>query len=41
MIGQARQNFPHLRFVLADATAMHFDGEFDAIFSNAALHWTA
>jgi|ERR1700685_1164282 len=39
MIGQARQNFPHLKFVLQDAAAMQFDGEFDAVFSNAALHW--
>ncbi len=39
MIGQARQNFPHLHFVLKSATAMDFDDEFDAIFSNAALHW--
>jgi len=39
MIGQARQNFPKLSFVLENATSMHFDGEFDAIFSNAALHW--
>ena len=39
MIGQARQNYPNLDFVLADATAMHFEGEFDAVFSNAALHW--
>ncbi len=39
MIGQARQNYPKLRFVLGDGSAMQFDGEFDAIFSNAALHW--
>src|SRR5579875_1951697 len=39
MIGQARQNFPHLRFVLQDAAAMEFQNEFDAVFSNAALHW--
>ena len=39
MIGQARQNFPHLHFTLQDATAMEFEDEFDAIFSNAALHW--
>jgi trans-aconitate 2-methyltransferase len=39
MIGQARQNFPSLRFVLQDATAMTFAEEFDAVFSNAALHW--
>jgi trans-aconitate methyltransferase len=39
MIGQARQNYPELRFVLADAAAMQFENEFDAVFSNAALHW--
>ena len=39
MIGQARQNYPGLRFMLSDAAAMPFEGEFDAIFSNAALHW--
>jgi trans-aconitate methyltransferase len=39
MIGQARQNYPGLRFVLADAAAMKFENEFDAVFSNAALHW--
>jgi trans-aconitate methyltransferase len=39
MIGQARQNFPKLRFVLQDSASMTFDNEFDAVFSNAALHW--
>ena len=39
MIGQARQNFPRLRFTLHDAATMEFQEEFDAIFSNAALHW--
>jgi trans-aconitate methyltransferase len=39
MVGQARQNYPHLRFVLEDAANMRFEGEFDAVFSNAALHW--
>jgi trans-aconitate methyltransferase len=39
MIGQARQNFPSLRFLLQDAANMNFREEFDAIFSNAALHW--
>jgi trans-aconitate methyltransferase len=39
MIGQARQNYPELRFVLRDAAAMQFENEFDAVFSNAALHW--
>jgi trans-aconitate methyltransferase len=39
MIAQARQNFPSLKFVLADARDFHFDEPFDAVFSNAALHW--
>jgi trans-aconitate methyltransferase len=39
MIGQARQNFPQIAFVLADAAKLGFNHEFDAIFSNAALHW--
>jgi trans-aconitate methyltransferase len=39
MIGQARQNYPQLRFILQDAAQMEFDQEFDAVFSNAALHW--
>ncbi len=39
MIGQARQNYPGVRFVLGDVAAMQFNEEFDAIFSNAALHW--
>jgi trans-aconitate methyltransferase len=39
MLGQARQNYPHLKFVLADATSFRFEEPFDAVFSNAALHW--
>jgi trans-aconitate 2-methyltransferase len=39
MIGEARRNFPALKFEVADATAMVFDQPFDAVFSNAALHW--
>jgi trans-aconitate methyltransferase len=39
MIGQARQNFPRLQFMLGDAAQMEFRSEFDAVFSNAALHW--
>jgi trans-aconitate methyltransferase len=39
MLGQARQNYPKLRFVLADASSFGFDQPFDAVFSNAALHW--
>lgn len=39
MIGQARQNFPELSFVLEDAADLEFEEPFDAVFSNAALHW--
>lgn len=39
MIGQARQNYPELRFSLKDATRLQFAEEFDAVFSNATLHW--
>ena len=39
MIAQARQNFPGLKFVLSDARNFRFDEPFDAVFSNAALHW--
>jgi len=39
MIAQARQNYPKLKFVLADASGFRFDQPFDAVFSNAALHW--
>jgi trans-aconitate methyltransferase len=39
MIGQARRNYPALRFLLVDASKMDFSNEFDAVFSNAALHW--
>jgi trans-aconitate methyltransferase len=39
MVAQARQNYPKLKFVLADARDFRFDTPFDAVFSNAALHW--
>jgi trans-aconitate methyltransferase len=39
MIGQARQNYPGLQLQLADATDFSFPDKFDAVFSNAALHW--
>lgn len=39
MIGQARRNVPGLQFVLGDAAGMDFSNEFNAVFSNAALHW--
>ena len=39
MVERARANYPGMRFEVADATTMAFDRPFDAIFSNAALHW--
>jgi trans-aconitate methyltransferase len=39
MVAQARQNFPKLKFQLADARDFRVDTPFDAVFSNAALHW--
>jgi trans-aconitate 2-methyltransferase len=39
MLAQARKNYPDLTFVLGDAAAFDFPRPFDAIFSNAALHW--
>jgi trans-aconitate methyltransferase len=39
MIAQARQNFPKLAFQLVDAADFHTGEPFDAVFSNAALHW--
>ncbi len=39
MVAQARQNYPRLRFQLADAQNFRADLPFDAVFSNAALHW--
>jgi SAM-dependent methyltransferase len=39
MIAQARQNFPKLSFRLVDAAEFQSEPAFDAVFSNAALHW--
>lgn len=39
MIAQARANFPALEFEVADVRALRFHDEFDAVFSNAMLHW--
>lgn len=39
MLEQARQNYPALQFVAGDIASMRFDETFDAVFSNAALHW--
>jgi trans-aconitate methyltransferase len=39
MIEKARANFPQVQFQVLDATRLNFDNEFDAVFSNAVLHW--
>lgn len=41
MIERARKTYPDRRFVHADARSFNaeFDEPFDAVFSNAALHW--
>ena len=39
MITEARRLFPNIEFKIADAHDFSFDGPFDAVFSNAALHW--
>lgn len=39
MIAQARINYPKLAFRLVDAATFRTDAPFDAVFSNAALHW--
>ena len=39
MIEQARANYPDLQFLVADGENFQFDQPFDAVFSNAALHW--
>jgi len=39
MIAQAREKYPALRFELMDARELAVDGRFDAVFSNATLHW--
>jgi trans-aconitate methyltransferase len=39
MLADASKNFPGLRFVLGDAAGFNFPEPFDAVFSNAVLHW--
>ncbi|WP_310448362.1 methyltransferase domain-containing protein [Thiobacillus sp.] len=41
MIETARKRFPALDFRVADAAALPFEAEFDAVFSHAVLHWVA
>jgi len=39
MVETAKTKYPHIHFEQMDATALIFENEFDAIFSNAVLHW--
>lgn len=39
MIEQALQKYPHIQFEVGDITDLPYEAEFDAIFSNAVLHW--
>ncbi|MDY6902947.1 MAG: class I SAM-dependent methyltransferase [Cyanobacteriota bacterium] len=39
MIEKAQQNYPQLKFKVADARNFELSQSVDAIFSNAALHW--
>ncbi|MFO7833130.1 MAG: methyltransferase domain-containing protein [Halohasta sp.] len=39
MVEAARERFPDCEFVHADARGFTVDEPFDAVFSNAALHW--
>ena len=39
MVGEARRNHPDPNFIVGDARGLEFEDEFDAVFSNAALHW--
>ncbi|MBL3658628.1 class I SAM-dependent methyltransferase [Fulvivirga sediminis] len=39
MIKRAKEKYPNVPFSTKDAAHFHFKHAFDAIFSNAALHW--
>ena len=39
MIAQAQAKYPHIPFYVMDATRLTYENEFDAVFSNATLHW--
>ena len=39
MLERASANCPGARFLLGNAAAFQVDAQFDAVFSNAALHW--
>jgi trans-aconitate methyltransferase len=39
MIAKAKATYPEVEFFVKDGTDFHFDEKFDAVFSNATLHW--
>ena len=39
MIASARRKYDSVRFEVVDGEQLAYDAEFDAVFSNAALHW--
>ncbi len=39
MVAAARSAYPNLKFEISDARHLSFREEFDAVFSNATLHW--
>lgn len=39
MVERARGNFPSIPFEIQDLRSLPYQAEFDAVFSNAALHW--
>ena len=39
MVDTARRNYPELQFEVADVRDLTYRAEFDAVFSNAVLHW--
>jgi len=41
MLAEARSDYPDHEFVHGDARDLAFEESFDAVFSNAALHWIA
>lgn len=41
MIEDAQQRYPDITFGVKDASNFYFDQKFDALFSNAALHWVS
>jgi trans-aconitate 2-methyltransferase len=39
MIQKARQDYPHQRWIVGDATTLGTRQTYDIVFSNAAIHW--